>query len=129
MLSDNKDNNNNMNNMTHVNLETVKETVLDVARYDLYQLGHAIQSGNGLRALKILEGLEAEKEAFPLIIWQVSETARSIAKGEGSLRGVNTAMLTYLFQQLALMDAQFKGIKEGDPWASLRACIVMMTMA
>ncbi len=109
-----------------VNLATVRDAVLDVARYDIQQFSQALQGGDGVRALKILDSLESEKEALPLIIWQASEVLRMIAKGsirtKLSLDNIANASC-----QLAYIDKEFKGVAMGDGWTRLRFFISLIT--
>ena len=61
-------------------LEQVTESVLNVARYDVFGLPQALLGGDAARALRMLEGLRAEGEALPLILWTVSEEVRTLLK-------------------------------------------------
>jgi len=58
--------------------DDVQQAVMNVARYNPFQLRDAIQSGNAARVVRMIDGLRAEGEALPLILWAVSQTwARS----------------------------------------------------
>ncbi|HSQ05460.1 MAG TPA: DNA polymerase III subunit delta, partial [Burkholderiales bacterium] len=63
-----------------VSFEQVREAVLDVARYDVFELGMAMLEGDALRLARMLEGLRAEGEAPPLILWTMAEEIRAIGK-------------------------------------------------
>lgn len=63
-----------------LSLEQVQEAVLDVARYNIFDLREALLTGNATRALKILHGLEAEGEPQPLVLWVISEQVRLLAE-------------------------------------------------
>ncbi|MEN9912042.1 MAG: polymerase delta subunit [Pseudomonadota bacterium] len=108
-----------------VDLATVRDAVLDVARYDMQQFSQALQGGDGIRALRILDSLESEKEALPLIIWQASEVLRMVIKGSirTQLSFENIANAAY---QLACIDREFKGIAIGDGWTRLRFFISLI---
>src|SRR5690606_19356018 len=54
--------------------------VLNVARYDVFGLRDAMLAGNAARAVTILEGLRAEGEALPLVLWAVGEEVRVLAR-------------------------------------------------
>jgi DNA polymerase III subunit delta len=108
-------------------LDAVQEAVLDVARYDIQQFSQALLVGDAVRALKILDGLAAEKEALPLIVWQASEVLRMVARGSARAR-LNADDLARSGQQLALVDQQFKGVALGDAWASLRVFARLMAV-
>lgn len=53
--------------------EQVQEAVMNVARYNPFQVREAIESGNAVRVVRMLEGLRAEGEALPLVLWAVSQ--------------------------------------------------------
>ncbi|MEY3997122.1 MAG: hypothetical protein RL344_1465 [Pseudomonadota bacterium] len=108
-----------------IDLATVRDAVLDVARYDMQQFSQALQVGDGIRALKILDSLESEKEALPLIIWQTSEVLRMLIKNSAQtkLSLDNIANAAY---QLAHIDQEFKGVAIGDGWARLRFFISLI---
>ena len=54
-------------------LADIEAAVLDVARFDVFKLSEAVLSGNAARALRMVEGLEAEGEAAVLVHWALSE--------------------------------------------------------
>lgn len=60
--------------------EDVRRAVLDVARYDVFDLRDAMLAGNPARALTILHGLRGEGEALPLILWAVGEEIRLLSR-------------------------------------------------
>ncbi len=104
-----------------VDLAAAQDAVLDVARYDMAQFSHALLAGDAVRAIKVLDGLQAEDEALPMILWQAAEVLRSAARG-GTRARLNAAQLATFGQQLALLDRQFKGVASGNAWVSLRQC-------
>ncbi len=61
-------------------LEQVQAAVLNVARYNLYDLRDAMLLGQADRALTVLRGLQAEGEALPLVLWAVGEEIRILAR-------------------------------------------------
>ncbi|MCB5362516.1 DNA polymerase III subunit delta [Pusillimonas sp. CC-YST705] len=63
--------------LTH---EQVEQAVLDVARYDVNTLRQAMLDGQARRALTVLDGLRAEGEALPLVLWAVTEELRALAQ-------------------------------------------------
>ena len=63
-----------------ITLEQVTESVLNVARYDVFTLPVALYAGDAARALRMLEGLRAEGEALPLVLWSVAEEIRTLLK-------------------------------------------------
>lgn len=60
--------------------EQVKDSVLDVARFDVFSLSPAMLQGDGRRLARTLSGLRAEGEALPLALWVVSDTLRSLVR-------------------------------------------------
>jgi hypothetical protein len=99
--------------------------VLDVARYNMQQFAQALLAGDAARAIKVLDGLQAEDEALPMILWQASEVLRSAARGATRASLSNTQIAAF-GQQLALLDRQFKGVATGNAWASLRQCAALL---
>ncbi len=59
-----------------LSLEQIQAAVLNVARYNPYDLRDAMLQGESKRALNILAGLQAEGEALPLVLWSISEEIR-----------------------------------------------------
>jgi len=63
--------------LTHEQLE---QAVMDVARYDLNALRSAMLQGQPRRTLHVLDGLRAEGQALPLVLWAVSEELRALSR-------------------------------------------------
>lgn len=63
-----------------ISAKDVELAVLDVARYDVFGLRDAMLSGHGAKAITILNGLRAEGEALPLVLWAVGEEVRIMAR-------------------------------------------------
>ena len=61
-------------------LEQVTDSVLNVARYDVFQLPIAMLSGDAARVRKTMAGLEAEGEALPLVLWVITEELRTLLR-------------------------------------------------
>jgi DNA polymerase-3 subunit delta len=61
-------------------LEQIRDAVLNVARYDVFKLNEAMLSGDVARLARMLEGLKAEGEALPLVLWAVAEEVRTLLK-------------------------------------------------
>jgi DNA polymerase-3 subunit delta len=126
--------------------EEVRRAVLNVARYDARDLADAMLTGDPGRALRALDGLRAEGEAEPLVLWAVADAVRNLAwlaeardRGqpvaqamrelrifsprdrlyEQALRRVNTALLPGALQRAALTDRIVKGLSQGDAWAEM----------
>ncbi|MEI2415739.1 DNA polymerase III subunit delta [Orrella sp. JC864] len=60
--------------------EDVERAVMNVARYDVFGLRDAMLAGDAPRVVRMLEGLRAEGEALPLVLWAVGEEIRSLAR-------------------------------------------------
>ncbi len=56
----------------------VRAAVLNVARYDAGQLGEAMLAGETARVTRVLEGLQAEGEAAPRVLWVLAEELRAL---------------------------------------------------
>jgi DNA polymerase-3 subunit delta len=63
-----------------LSFEQVESAVLNVARYDVFKLGEAVLAGQVGRALRMLEGLEAEGEAAVLVHWTLAEDIRNLKR-------------------------------------------------
>ena len=134
-----------------LNPEAVREAVLNVSRYDVFQLGDALLAGDPARTAKILQGLEAEG-AQPLALlgvlaWllrgvtrvKMAETrgenlanALQQAKIWGERQGQVKRMLARIslrqlqaaMLKMAEIDKICKGIAPGKPWLEIsRLCI------
>jgi DNA polymerase-3 subunit delta len=60
--------------------EDVERAVLNVARYDVFGLRDAMLAGDARRTVRMLEGLRAEGEALPLVLWAVGDEIRLLAR-------------------------------------------------
>ncbi len=123
--------------------EQVKESVMDVARYDIFKLSEAMLSGDAARFAHILDGLRAEGTATVLILWAVSEEIRTLGKllyamqNGGNLRDAmrdarvrrdKQSMIERAARRLkpehierallhaARLDKTIKGLRSGDVW-------------
>ncbi len=54
-----------------VTVDSVRASVADGARFDVFQLSDAALAGNGARAARILYSLEKEGVAAPLVLWSL----------------------------------------------------------
>ena len=61
-------------------MEQIHDAVLNVARYDVFKLSEAMLSGNVPRLVRMVEGLQGEGEALPLVLWAVAEEIRTLLK-------------------------------------------------
>ena len=129
-----------------LSFEQVKDAVMDVARYDIFNLSEAMLSGNAARFAHILDGLRAEGIATVLILWAVSEDIRTLGKAlqatqhggnlgnvlrdmrvrkdkqgliETAARRLKFPHIERAIQQAARLDKTIKGLRQGDVWDEL----------
>ncbi|TAJ78765.1 MAG: DNA polymerase III subunit delta [Gallionellaceae bacterium] len=127
--------------------EQVKDSVMDVARYDVFKLSEAMLAGDAERYARILDGLRAEGTATVLILWAVAEDIRTLAKVaramqqggnlagalrdarvwgvrqklvERAVRRFTPAFAERALRQAALIDKLIKGLRQGDVWDELQ---------
>jgi DNA polymerase III subunit delta len=140
-----------------VTAQAVAEVVADSARYDVFKLVDAVIAGRVNRPLKILQGLQDEGVAAPVVLWGLTREARLLLSIQSQLQQrlpreqvfknhqiwdkrkalINEALqkLTRkrLFEVLLLSakaDQQIKGQQQGDPWATiLHICLLFATAA
>lgn len=137
-----------------VRLDDVRAAVLDVARYDAGQLSEALLKGDGLRLLRILDGLREEGETPLLALWVLTQTLRTlyrlsmaVQRGETlvrassrlkvwesrqpliakALRRLNTDTLARALLDAADIDRAAKGLAREDAWASLKRLALELT--
>jgi len=63
-----------------LSLAQVQDAVLNVARYDVFKLNEAMLAGDSARLVRMLDGLQGEGEALPLVLWAMSEEIRTLLK-------------------------------------------------
>jgi DNA polymerase-3 subunit delta len=106
----------------------------DSARFDVFQLGEAVQAGDAGRVLRILDGLRAEGAEPVLVNWSLARELRgleALARGEAPVTrgwqrpspGLDQARrraprLPYgrLAARCARADRMAKGLAAGDAW-------------
>ncbi len=123
-----------------VTVEAVAESVASSARYHVFKLGEALLTGDGPRAVRILDGLAAEGEEPTLVLWCVTEELRSILQwsskpgGAGRLfrggrarkeqlalaaRRVPKRLAQDLLMQAAQVDGMIKSSRKDEAWGAL----------
>nr|WP_294838067.1 DNA polymerase III subunit delta [uncultured Methylotenera sp.] len=128
----------------------VREAVLNVSRYDAFQLGEAVLAGDAERTVRILQGLQDEGENAVAIMNPLMWLLRPLVRiKQAEMRGTNlaTAMtnariygdrqvlvkralsrlslrqLDAALQKLADIDRMAKGVMLGDAWLEIsRLC-------
>jgi DNA polymerase-3 subunit delta len=136
--------------------DAVRAAVLDVARWDAFDLVDAAVAGDAPRALRCLAGLRAEGTAVPVVLWALAEAVRTLARAAGArdagrpvgqalrearvwgdrertyaaaLRRLDTATLRRLLRACARTDRIAKGVADGDEWLSLEAVVLVLAGA
>ncbi len=126
--------------------QSVKDSVLDVARYDVFQLGDAMLAGDAVRLARMVEGLKGEGTAPTLVLWAMSREIRALAgireglrQGaalpqlmrsariwesrralvEQALRRLPEEILRAAARRAAALDRLIKGLRAGDAWDEL----------
>lgn len=128
----------------------VREAVLNVSRYDAFQLGEAVLAGDAERTVRILQGLQDEGEnavaVMNPLMWALRPLVRikqAEARGENmttamtnariygdkqvlvkrALARLNLRQLEAALQKLADIDRTAKGVMMGDAWLEIsRLC-------
>ena len=130
--------------------EIVREAVLNVSRYDAFQLGEAVLAGDTARTVRILQGLQDEGEQAVAVmnplIWVLRPLVRikqAEMRGENIINAMSSAriygdrqslvkralarlslrQLEAALQKLADIDKTAKGVMIGDAWLEIsRLC-------
>ncbi|MGQ9861283.1 MAG: DNA polymerase III subunit delta [Thiobacillaceae bacterium] len=137
-----------------VRLDDAREAVLDVARYDAGQLPEALLKGDGLRLLRILEGLKQEGEIPILALWILTQEIRTLyrlasglERGETlaracarlkvwesrrpliarALQRLDAPTLARALAEAARIDRAAKGLEREDAWEMLKRLGLALT--
>jgi DNA polymerase-3 subunit delta len=129
-----------------LNFDQVREAVLDVSRYDVFNLSDAMLAGDAVRLARILEGLKGEGVAPTLALWSLTQEIRTLTKLKlGQRKGsslpqlfrearvwesrqglvqralgrLSEARLVAGLKQAAALDRMIKGLARGDVWDEL----------
>jgi DNA polymerase III subunit delta len=133
-----------------ISAEAVRESVLNVSRYDAFQLGEAVLAGDAARTSRILQGLQDEGEnavaVMNPLMWVLRPLVRikqAEARGESVMNAMTNAriygerqnlvkralarlsvrQLEAALQKLCDIDKTAKGVMKGDAWLELsRLC-------
>lgn len=131
--------------------DAVRAAVLDVARWDAFDLVDAALAADVSRALRCLHGLRAEGTAVPVVLWALADIIRSLVRlshrartgqalapalrslriwGERerlvpiALRRLSASRLQALMQACARVDRITKGLGAGDDWQALETLVM-----
>jgi DNA polymerase-3 subunit delta len=129
-----------------LSFDQIKSSVLDVARFDVFDLGGIVLAGDVLHLARVLDGLQGEGAAPPLILWSITEEIRAVGRVLAGLAGgrplqqaMRDARIWGPRQQLiernvgrftpaqietalvhaARIDRMIKGLARGDVWDEL----------
>lgn len=130
--------------------EAVRDAVLNVSRYDAFQLGEAVLAGDAARTSRILQGLQDEGEnavaVMNPLMWVLRPLVRikhAEARGENLMNAMTNArifgdrqnlvkralarmslrQIEAALQKLCDIDRIAKGVMQGDAWLELsRLC-------
>jgi DNA polymerase-3 subunit delta len=133
-----------------ISAEAVRESVLNVSRFDAFQLGEAVLAGDAARTSRILQGLQDEGEnpvaVMNPLMWVLRPLVRikhAEARGENMMNAMTSAriygdrqnlvkralarlslrQLEAALQKLCDIDKTAKGVMQGDAWLELsRLC-------
>lgn len=136
---------------TQLQVADMQAAVSNVARFDPFQLSAAWMSGDTVRTLRLMEGLEADEAEPVLILWALCEDVRtlirlhaafkqgrSISEVRNSLRlwgekqylapqavqRIPVPNLLNALQECARIDCLIKGAEEGDVWPALQKLVL-----
>jgi DNA polymerase-3 subunit delta len=120
-----------------VTLQSIRDAVTDVSRYERDTLLEAIHAGDAGRVARVVASLVAEGEPLPLLLWVLAEELRlmmALAANQRPRRFIPPDRMSAL-QQTARrhnaatfdrellrahhIDRMIKGIETGDPWDSV----------
>ena len=126
-----------------VSLETVREAVANVARYDAYSACEALLGGDAGRYVRVIDGLKSEGEAPTLVLWALSEELYALARIQAGIAAgrsvddlmrenrvwgtrqrpmksavtrVKPAAVEKALAHAAGIDRAIKGVGSGEPW-------------
>ena len=124
----------------------VQNAVVDVARFNVFEIGVTLLKADTLHFVRMLDGLQAEGAAAPLVLWAIAEETRTLAKVKAAttagrplaqalrdarvwgvrqdlmpaaLRRLTQAQLIGTLQRAADIDRMIKGLASGDVWDAL----------
>jgi DNA polymerase-3 subunit delta len=130
--------------------DAVRQAVLNVSRYDAFQLGEAVLAGDSARTVRILQGLQDEGENAVAVMNPLMWVLRPLLgikqaelRGENVMHAMTSArifgerqalvkralsrlslrQLEAALQKLADIDKTAKGVMQGDAWLEIsRLC-------
>ncbi|MBN3860540.1 DNA polymerase III subunit delta [Neisseriaceae bacterium PsAf] len=134
-----------------IGLDEIQSVIANVARFDIFQMSEAWMSGDIVRLLRLLEGLELNSAEPVLMVWIISEDIRTLIRLSGALKQgktiasvknslrlwgnkqytaqkavqrISTRRLMKALQECANIDIQIKGLESGNVWYSIRNLLI-----
>ena len=126
--------------------DEVRNAVVDVARFNVFEIGATLLGSDRVHFVRMLDGLRAEGAAAPLVLWAIAEEARAMARVKAStalgrplaqalrdarvwgarqdlmpaaLRRLTQSRLLAALRRAAAIDRMIKGLATGDVWDAL----------
>ena len=109
-----------------LSVETVREAVADVARYDTFVAAEALAAGDTARYLRVLDGLRGEGEATTHLLFTISNVLFVLAYGGYANKPTQAVVekakryppkaLQQAISRAAEIDRCIKGVGALEPW-------------
>ena len=136
--------------------DEVKKAVVDVARFNVFEIGTSLLKADRVHFVRMLDGLQAEGVAAPLVLWAIAEEARAMAKVKTAISGgralaqalrdarvwgprqdlmpaalqrLTQPQLVLALRRAADIDRMIKGLASGDVWDALLQLGLELTTA
>ena len=136
-----------------ITAEAVTDSVLDNARYNLFEMTDTALAGNAESSLRMLHGLRGEGTEPTVVLWSLAREIRTLYdvqvecdRGasaqqalagrrvwknrmgllQGALQRHDSGSLTELLQQLSDADGSIKGFADGNPWDRLEDLVLQL---
>jgi DNA polymerase-3 subunit delta len=135
-----------LNDTKLIDAQTMASVVMDSSRYNVFDLVDKALAGDSTSAVQCFNGLKAEGNAAPVILWALAEQIRTLlsihemltvglnidrAMEQARVRKNRQAMirrasqripinqLRWLLRRCAHADRAIKGMASGDPWNTM----------
>ena len=126
--------------------DEVRNAVVDVARFNVFEIGATLLRADSTHFVRMLDGLRAEGTAAPLVLWAITEEIRAVAKVKAAMstgqplaqalrearvwgprqdlmpaavRRLEQTQLIAALRRAADVDRMIKGLASGDIWDSM----------
>src|SRR5258708_1719023 len=126
--------------------DEVKDAVVDVARFNVFEIGATLLGSDRVHFVRMLDGLRTEGVAAPLVLWAIAEGARAMSRVKSTLAGgrplaqalrdarvwgprqdlmpaalrrLSLPQLVAALRRAAEIDRMIKGLAVGDVWDGL----------